>query len=172
MSISVSQGKNEGSSAVRALPFILEAMEPLRSRGFLTTFINGTIVPGPVLVIGTGNSPLEQVKALSPRDYFFDAPLDQLTNATLNTTWDSTLSPIASADYGTAVGWSGIGNISDSQRAAILNLANEAHQRGIKARLWDTPAWPIFARDKVWRELLDDGMDWLNADDLEAASHF
>lgn len=147
-------------------------MVPLRSRGFLSTFTNGIFVAGPVLVIGTGNSPLEQVKALSPRDFFFDAPLDQLTNATLNADWNATLSPIASADYATAVGWSGIGNISASQRAAIVNLANEAHSRGIRARLWDTPAWPIFARNKVWKELANGGMDWLNADDLEAASNF
>lgn len=125
-----------------------------------------------MLVIGTGNSPLEQVKALSPRDYFFDAPLDQLTNTTLNTTWDVTLSPIASADYETAVGWSGIGNITNEQRSAILTLVSNAHSRGIRARLWDTPGWPIHARTAVWRELLDDGADWLNADDLEAASQF
>ncbi|THH11614.1 hypothetical protein EW145_g544 [Phellinidium pouzarii] len=160
------------TDGVEALPFILEALEPLRSRGFLTTFANGTITPAPILVIGTGNSPLEQVKELSPRDYFFDAPLDQLTNATLNTTWDVTLSPIASCDYGTAVGWSGIGNITDAQRSAILTLVSDAHARGIKARFWDTPGWPINARTNVWVELMNDGSDWLNADDLEAASSF
>lgn len=148
-------------------------MEPLRQRGFLSTFKNGTLNLGPVLVIGTGNSPLEQVKALSPRDYFFDAPLTQLNDTSLNTTWDPTLSPIASTDYGSAIGWSGIGNISDAQRATIISLVNFAHSKGgIKARFWDTPGWPISARENVWRELLNDGADWLNADDLEAASQF
>ena len=143
-------------------------MDPLREKGYLSTFKNGSFTLGPVLVIGTGNSPLEQIEALSPRDFFFDAPLDQLTNSA----FDATLSPIASGDYSAIVGWSGIGNISASQRETIVNLANEAHSKGIRARLWDTPAWPIFARDNVWRELLEDGMDWLNADDLEAASKF
>ena len=123
-------------------------------------------------MIGTGNSPLDGVKALEPRDYFFDAPLTQLNDSSLNTTWDATLSPIASTDYGAAVGWSGLTTISDAQRNIITTLVNDAHTRGIEARFWDTPGWPIIARNNVWRELLNDGADWLNADDLEAASKF
>lgn len=156
----------------RALPFILKAMEPLRQRGFLTTFANDNLTEGAITVVGTGNSPLEQVKALSPRDYFFDAPLTQLNDTSLNTTFDITLSPVASTDYGPAVGWSGIGNISETQRNSIITLVNMAHSLGIRSRFWDTPGWPIHARDAIWQELLNDGSDWLNADDLEAASSF
>ena len=154
------------------MPFILQELEPLRERGYLSTFANGTLKLSAVLVVGTGNSPLEQVKALNPRDYFFDAPLTQLTDPSLNTTWDPTLSPLASTDYEVAVGWSGIGTISDAQRANITKFVGDAHARGILARFWDTPGWPINARNAVWAELLADGADWLNADDLEAASSF
>ena len=144
----------------------------MRARGYLTTFANGRLTSSAITVIGTGNSPLEQVKALSPRDYFFDAPLAQLTDLSFNTTWDATLAPIASTDYMTAVGWNGVGNISDAQRSNITQFIGDAHTRGIQARFWDTPAWPAFARDNVWRVLLEEGSDWLNADDLEAASSF
>lgn len=123
-------------------------------------------------MVGTGNSPLAQVKALNPRDYFFDAPLTQLTDPSLNTTWDPTLSPLASTDYGPAVGWSGIGNITTAQLANITQFVGDAHARGIKARFWDTPGWPIRAREAVWQVLLDNAADWLNADDLEAAANF
>ncbi|RDX52056.1 hypothetical protein OH76DRAFT_1400974 [Lentinus brumalis] len=160
------------TDGVEALPFILKALQPLRSAGYLTVFANGTLTQSAVTVVGTGNSPLEQVKALSPRDYFFDAPLTQLTDPSLNTTWDPTLSPLASTDYETAVGWSGIGNITDEQVANITQFVGDAHARGIAARFWDTPAWPIYARDNVWRVLLENGADWLNADDLAAASSF
>lgn len=111
------------------------------------------------------------MQALSPRDFFFDAPLTGL-NDTTNATWSPTLSPIASTDYGSAVGWSGIGNISETQRETILTLVGQANALGIHSRFWDTPGWPIGARDAVWKELLDDGAFWLNADDLEAASQF
>jgi len=160
------------TDGVEALPFILQAFQPLRQAGYLTTFANGTLTPSAITVVGTGNSPLEQVKALEPRDYFFDAPLTQLTDPSLNTTWDPTLSPLASTDYGPAVGWSGIGEISEAQRANITRFVGDAHARGIKARFWDTPGWPIRARTAVWIELLNDGADWLNADDLEAAAGF
>lgn len=156
----------------RALPFILKAFQPLRDGGFLTTFKDGNLTTSAVTVVGTGNSPLEQVKALSPRDYFFDAPLTQLTDPSLNTTWDPTLSPLASTDWETAVGWQGIGDISQDQLANLTKFIGDAHSRGIKARFWDTPGWPIQARYATWELLLNNGADWLNADDLEAAANF
>lgn len=150
----------------------MKALEPLRSLGYLTTFANGSLTQSVITVIGTGNTPLEGVKALSPRDYFFDGPLTGLTDPSSNTTWDSTISPIASTDYEVAVGWSGIGNISDAQLANVTKFVGDAHARGIAARFWDTPGWPIHARNNVWQMLLENGADWLNADDLEAASTF
>ena len=140
--------------------------------GYLTTATNGAVELSAVVVVGTGNSPLELVKELNPRDYFFDAPLTRLTDPSLNTTWDPSLSPLASDDYEVAVGWNGIGNISDVQLANITRFVGDAHSRGIRARFWDTPGWPIHARDNVWRVLLENGADWLNADDLEAAANF
>lgn len=150
----------------------MQALEPLRQRGYLTTFANGTLTQGVITVVGTGNTPLDGIQALSPRDVFFDGPLTELADPSSNITWDATLAPLASTDYIPAVGWSGIGNITDAQRANITQFVGDAHARGIRARFWDTPAWPIHARNNIWRELLDDGADWLNADDIEAASKF
>jgi len=89
-----------------------------------------------------------------------------------STTYDPTLSPMASTDYEVAIGWSGIGNISDTQLANLTRFIEDAHSRDIKARFWDTPAWPIQARNNVWEVLINNGADWLNADDLAAASSF
>ena len=37
------------------LPFVLSALQPLRERGYLTTFAsNGTFTLGPLVVVGTG----------------------------------------------------------------------------------------------------------------------
>ncbi|KAK7058878.1 hypothetical protein VNI00_001502 [Paramarasmius palmivorus] len=159
------------TDGTQTFPFVVKALEPLRELGFLTTFVNGSMRLSAVTVVGTGNTPLEAVKALSPRDLFFDAPLTGLTTDP-NTTYDATLSPVASTDYEVAVGWSGIGNITDAQLANLTRFVNDAHSRGIRARFWDTPGWPIQARNNVWSELLKAGADWLNADDLEAASVF
>jgi len=157
--------KTDGPST---LPFVLSALQPLRELGYLTTCVsNGTCTPGPIVVVGTGNTPLDGILALSPRDVFFDAPL-----TALNSTFDITVSPIASTDYEVAVGWSGIGTINSTQLTAIQQFVADAHALGIRARFWDTPGWPIHARNNVWQTLIDNGADWLNADDLEAAAAF
>ncbi|KAJ6610087.1 hypothetical protein B0H10DRAFT_2166187 [Mycena sp. CBHHK59/15] len=160
--------KTDGSST---LPFVLSALQPLRERGYLTTCTtNGTCTPSAITVIGTGNTPLGGVQALSRRDVFFDAPLTDLHGAGLNATFGPAISPLASTDYNVAVGWSGIDNISETQLSAVQTFVGDAHALGIRARFWDTPGWPIHARNNVWQMLVDNGADWLNADDLEAAA--
>lgn len=165
---------------------MLKELQPLREKGFLTTFADGTLSTSAVTVVGTGNSPLVGVKALDPRDYFFDAPLTQLTDPSLNTTWGPTLSPIASTDWAVAVGWTGIGNITETQLGNLTKFVQDAHNVGITARYWDLPGWPINARSAyfsrivnssdlqqrtaIWNQLALSGVDWLNADDLEAAA--
>ncbi|GLB36231.1 hypothetical protein LshimejAT787_0305190 [Lyophyllum shimeji] len=79
---------------------------------------------------------------------------------------------VTHVDYEVSVGWNGIEDITEARRASITRLVGAAHGLGIKARFWNTPGWPIEARNNVWKELLNDGADWLNADDLEAASSF
>jgi hypothetical protein len=165
--------ETDADRLTRALPYILEQLEPLRSRGYLMTALaNGTLVPSAVTVIGTGNSPLPQVLALSPRDYFFDAPLAQLANTSVLGAWNASVAPIASVDYAAVVAWDGVGSISAAAQANITRLVADAHARGLQARFWDTPGWPIAARDAVWRTLRASGADWLNADDLAAAAAF
>ncbi|MCJ1300285.1 Altered inheritance of mitochondria protein 6 [Hypocenomyce scalaris] len=62
-------------------PYVLSALQPLRDRQFLT-YQNGTdVIPGPITVTGTGNTPFDLLasKATNPTgDIFFDAPLDQM----------------------------------------------------------------------------------------------
>jgi hypothetical protein len=112
-------------------------------------------------------TPLAPILAQSIRDFFYDAPLNAL-----NDTFDPTVSPMATTRWTTAIGWNGIGEISDAQHWNLTQMIDDAHSRGIKARFWDTPGWPIYARNKVWEVQLLAGLDWLNADNLEAASSF
>lgn len=62
-------------------PVVVKQLEPLRKRGYLTHFNGREVVPGPVTVVGTGNTPFDLVTANSTyRDIFFDAPLDKLVD--------------------------------------------------------------------------------------------
>ncbi|GME44645.1 hypothetical protein GTA08_BOTSDO04387 [Neofusicoccum parvum] len=45
-----------------------------------------------------------------------------------------------------------------------------AKKRGLKPRYWGTPNWPIALRNNMWEVLVEEGVDFLNVDDLQAAT--
>lgn len=149
-------------------PWVMQQLAPLRARGWLSYWADGTFHPRPVTVVGTGNTPFEQVVANSTyRDAFFDAPLDRLEGSG----FDATNSYYASVSFWRAVGavrWRGGPGAEQLER--IRNQLREAHRRGLMARYWELPAWPIHARNRVWEVLVEEGIDMLNVDDLEAAT--
>jgi hypothetical protein len=151
-------------------PYVLKALEPLHSGGWLTIY-NGTgLVPAPVTVIGTGNTPLDLVQSAVPRFAFYDAPLPLLsTTASSITAFDS---PIASTDFAVQFGDVRNKTFNDTQLATLRSQVKAAHEKGIKVRYWDQPGWPIGTRNAVWRTLWDEGVDLLNVDDLAGVAGF
>ena len=131
------------------------------------------------------------------RDIFFDAPLDRLyeestssspdfqstenpldtamnprggqgtvgTSATSH--FDSTNSYYASVNFGKSIGWLWFGHISSAQLNLIRRQIQGAHKRGLKARYWNAPKWPVALRNKVWRVLVEEGVGYLSGDDLQ-----
>lgn len=168
-------------------PRVLEQLEPLRSRGWLTHVdADGVVRPRPVTVVATGNAPFDLVAANATyRDAFFDAPLEALweeeeegeeekrdASGRSVAEYNATNSFYASADFRQAVGRveGGGAGLTDRQLRAIRGQIRGAHRRGLKARYWETPAWPVALRNTIWRVLMDEGADILNVDDLHAAS--
>ena len=128
---------------------------------------------GPVTVIGTGNTPLSQIQGVSPRDYFYDAPLANLTQAPYSTLTRYE-SFTASTDFMASVGFpaNGTGGFTDQQLYTLQTQIAQAKQMGIGARYWDTPAWPTRTRNYIWSTLVDLGVVLLNADSLDEAAGF
>jgi hypothetical protein len=157
--------KTDGATT---FPAVVKGLEPLRSAGYLTTFNGKSTTAGAVTVIGTGNTPLDQVLPVSPRDYFFDAPLPYLNTTSSNITAD--VSPIASTSFESQFGEVKGTSLNDTQMATLREQIAQAKEKGIGARYWETPAWPISTRNAVWRTLIDAGVSLLNADDLIAAA--
>ncbi|KAL1645801.1 hypothetical protein SLS58_003685 [Diplodia intermedia] len=170
--IDLKTGADETFAAARA------ALEPLRRAGHLTTYFpaNGTLVAGPVTVIGTGNTRLSDVlnqtnDGNAARDVFLDAPLADLPDDITG----PEISPIASTDFNAvfgAVGTAAVPALNATQLATLRAQVAAARDRGIGARYWDAPGWPVGTRNAVWRTLLDEGVALLNVDDLEGASGF
>ncbi|KAF2841264.1 hypothetical protein M501DRAFT_1000429 [Patellaria atrata CBS 101060] len=153
-------------------PVAVSALQPLLEAGYLTTFDGDTLKPGPVTVIGTGNSPRSVVESLVPttqlpRFYFYDAELSRLSNES-NVT--ASLSPFASTPFSRTFGKVVGKGLNDTQLTLLREQVGEAHSRGIAARYWDLPGYPIATRNAVWRTLLEEGVDLLNVDDLEGAA--
>lgn len=159
--------KTEGQST---WPYVIKALQPLRSAGYLTTY-NGTgVTQGPVTVIGTGNTPLNQIQGVSERDYFYDAPIPYLNSTFSNITAD--VSPIASTNFAVQFGNVVSEKFNASQLALLQSQVAVAHSKGIQLRYWNQPGWPIGTRNAIWRTLTDAGVDVINVDDLEGAANF
>ncbi|KAL0258572.1 hypothetical protein SLS55_006069 [Diplodia seriata] len=173
------------TDADSTFPAAHAALEPLRAAGYLTTYFpaNDTFVAGPVTVIGTGNTRLSDVlnqtssssssddDANAARDFFLDAPLADLPDDITG----PEISPVASTDFAAVfgdVGGSAVPALNETQLATLRGQVAAARDRGIAARYWDAPGWPVGTRNAVWRTLLDEGVALLNVDDLEGASGF
>jgi hypothetical protein len=60
-------------------PYVMEQLETLRSRGYLTFFDGKEVIERPITVVGSGVAPFDLLTANSTyRDIFFDAPLGGL----------------------------------------------------------------------------------------------
>lgn len=76
----------------------------------------------------------------------------------------------ASVDFGSAIGTLRDGDFTDDQMDKLRGQIRGAHKRGLKARYWDLPFWPISLRNHVWDVLVKEGVDLLNVDDLKGAT--
>lgn len=168
-------------------PWVLAQLEPLRSRGWLTFVEDGMVHKRLVTIVGTGNTPFDILTQNSTyRDAFFDAPLSSLSpsstssstdppsqghsGVTASTSFNESNSFYASAPFPKAIGRLWSGRLSEGQLKRIREQVKAAHDRGLKARYWDTPNWPRGLRNEVWRVLVREGVDVLNVDDLRGVS--
>ncbi|KAL9065690.1 MAG: hypothetical protein Q9161_008076 [Pseudevernia consocians] len=170
--------KTDGASTFLV---VLEHLEPFRSRGWLTHFNGSAVVPGLITVVGTGNTPFDLLIANTTyRDIFYDAPLEELwgDDPTSITSYEQLLvgmkytaenSYYASVSLQKEIGSLWHGMLTPQQVLRIRGQVRGAQERGLKARYWDTPAWPVGRRDHVWDVLMREGVGALNVDDLEAA---
>ncbi|KAF3402010.1 Altered inheritance of mitochondria protein 6 [Penicillium rolfsii] len=170
-------------------PLLMENLQPLRQKGYLTHFNGTTLIQRPITVVATGSAPFHRIQASTTyRDIFYDAPLDKLTiiplehelepefQSTTNYTADTESSftkynsYYASVNFHASIGSLPLGRLSQDQLAKIRDQIAAAHARGLKVRYWGTPGWPVGLRNYVWRVLVREGVDMLNVDDLRAAS--
>ncbi|KAF2021696.1 hypothetical protein BU24DRAFT_457653 [Aaosphaeria arxii CBS 175.79] len=156
------------SNADQTWDLLVKALEPLQSAGYLSTW-NGGFKQGLVTVIGSGNAiidgnvPTPIAKALNVatnpgRSIFVDARVHKdMAN------FDASNTFYTSASFKDAVQL-GTGTISGSNLQKMRNQIKAGHEKGFAVRYWDIPS------QSQWQQLVDEGVDRLNVDDLFAVA--
>ncbi|KAI5366554.1 putative PLC-like phosphodiesterase, TIM beta/alpha-barrel domain superfamily [Septoria linicola] len=141
------------TSGLETLSAVSSQLFNLRSKNYLTHWNGTNLSPRAITVVSTGNTPFNTILSNSTyRDIFIDAPLNQLSGSQCNFS-DSFY---ASVSFQKAVGRVWGRRLSATQLQIIRGQIEEAHKRGLKARYWDTPAWPINLRNYVWDVLVQE----------------
>lgn len=77
------------------------------------------------------------------------------------------LIPWISENWSPQFKWRGKDAMPDKERQKLRAIVATAHQQGRRVRFWGSPDQPIF-----WKELLADGVDLINTDDLKGFQEF
>ncbi|SCU98451.1 LAMI_0F14708g1_1 [Lachancea mirantina] len=61
--------------------------------------------------------------------------------------------------------------LSDKEIDCVKRKVDRAAKMQLKTRIWGIPNWPVYSRNALWKQQLEDlHVDFLNVDDLAAAS--
>jgi glycerophosphoryl diester phosphodiesterase len=151
--------KDEGHAIYELLK---ERLRPYQD--MLFRYESGQVFPGPVMVLLSGDRPVEVVRQESCRLVFIDGRLPDLDDPSQI---DPQHMPWVSDNYSKLFTWDGSEPISDQDRTRISGLCNAAHSAGARFRFWETPE-----RVEVWETLLDLGIDLISTDDLGGLAKF
>ena len=136
-------------------------------RRIMSTFRDGRVRQDAVTAVISGNRDLPAMQAQRVRYAGYDGRMGDLGSGL-----PASVLPLLSDNWTTYFSWQGIGPMPADQRAQLHDLVDRAHAAGYRVRFWATPDIPGAARDAVWAELLDAGVDHLNTDDLAGLEAF
>jgi len=155
----------------KALALLLDDLQPLRQRGWLSYIEDEKMIMGPITVVLTGKTSVLGNDTTLPSvtaEVFLDAPLARLESSlpiSSNTFW-------ASSSFSKAVGNPWTGPLAETQINTIRRHVQMAHDSGLKARYWGLPTWPTSVREQVLEILVREGVDIINVDNLQTVGPF
>jgi len=133
----------------------------------MTRYAKGRVTEGPVTAVISGNRPLATMQAAEKRFGFYDGrSADLLSGA------PAELMPLVSDNWTKLFTWQGVGPMPEAERAKLRAYVETAHSEGHRVRFWATPDQPGAAREALWTELHNAGVDHINTDDLAALDAF
>lgn len=140
------------------------ALRPVleKYRDILTRFTTNETRPGAVMVVLSGNRPIQTVAHERERLVAIDGRLPDLdANSSKH------LVPLVSDNWTKHFQWRGQGELSEVERAKLKALVDKAHAQGRKIRFWAAPD-----HEAGWKVLRDAGVDLINTDNLDGLQKF
>jgi hypothetical protein len=128
----------------------------------LTAFRSDGTATNAVTVIISGNRDRGVMEKETVRYAGFDGRLEDLDSDA-----SSHFIPLVSESWTRIFKWRGAGPMPTEEQQKLRQTVTKAHAQGRKVRFWATPDQP-----GMWKELLDAGVDLLNADDLAGLQKF
>ncbi len=120
------------------------------------------VVAGPVKVVLSGGPPIDLIQKQAKRYFSVDGSVEQWGED-----YPAELMPRASTNYRTYFKWYGKGEIPADELHKMRDLIQLAHSKNRKIRFWGCPN-----SIEVWKRLMDEGVDWINVDDLQGFNAF
>lgn len=154
--------KSEGPATWRAVEDELE-----EHRQIFTRVHEGKVKDRAVEAVISGNRPREEMEAATTRYSFYDGRSTDLGTGT-----EAELMPVVSENWMTLFTWQGIGPMPAAERERLHAYVEQAHAEGYRVRFWATNDIAGPARESLWRELRDAGVDHINTDDLDGLEEF
>lgn len=136
-------------------------------RHIMSTFRDGRVRQDAVTAVISGNRDLPAMQAQRLRYAGYDGRMGDLASGV-----PASDLPLLSDSWTKHFSWQGVGPMPADQRARLDDIVDRAHAAGYRVRFWATPDTPGPARDALWAELLDAGVDHLNTDDLTGLEAF
>ena len=154
--------KSDGEATYAAIE-----QELAEHRDIMSRYSQGKTKTGPVTAVISGNRPLATMQAQEKRFSFYDGRSADLTAGK-----PAGLMPLVSDNWTKLFTWQGVGPMPEAERAKLHAYVAAAHAEGYRVRFWATPDQAGPAREAIWNELFDAGVDHINTDDLEALQQF
>ena len=154
--------KDDGLSTYKLLERILS-----ESREILCQVSPEGYVPGSVMVIVSGNRPIEYMLQQTQRFAFVEGRMENLME-----TYPPLLMPLISDRWTKYFTWKGKGDMPKEERTQLRLHVQQAHENDQLIRFWATPDTPGKEREAVWNELVEAGADLINTDDLAGLRAF
>ena len=128
----------------------------------ITTFRSGVTETNAIRVIITGRRAKQMLAGEPVRYASLDGDL-----ADLDSDAPAALVPWISSNWAPLFKWRGSGPMPEAEKLKLKTIVTQAHQQGRRVRFWGAPDRPAF-----WNEMLVNGVDLVNTDNLAGMQAF